>query len=166
MLLVLHRGVIILLLVSGLAACHWLNLTREEGANRATPQPKQQLPELAQWLEQRQQLCRQTRENRRLQVPQPVPSSAQGDSSPQRVLERLALASCEPGLNPGLLRQAISKAQALPSLPPDYRALMQLMDAHLTALEQLTAEKQAEVAALKNTLEALTKIEQQLEKKE
>jgi hypothetical protein len=144
-----------------LSACHWFDFRKTPSMSNQVFSTDSRLLSFEQWFLYRHDACLKSREERRLDYQQ-----FEKHVEESWVLKRLALASCEPGLTPGLLRKSINQAKQLPNLSSSYLALIQLLESNLQAMEQAIEQKQAEVSALKKTLDALTKIEQQLEKKE
>lgn len=104
-------------------------------------------PAVDQWLRERRELCELSVEQRKAQF-QRI-ESRRAHHSLRDHLQKLALASCQPELTPGLLRQALSDAENASTLAPEQRELLAL----ISALDQSTRILETRNEQLKTELE-------------
>ena len=149
---------VVILSVLVLVACQ---SHRNNGENRfATPlmQSEQSLPTISEVLLYRKQVCQSDKDKQEqwLQQYRAVEKSWVD-------LERLILASCRPDMTPGVLKNQLVKLKKQNNWPEDYKALFALMSAQINALNNSVEQKQQTIDQLNKTIEALTRIEQDLE---
>jgi hypothetical protein len=153
--------IMLILSILVLTACQ--SQRNNSGNHFATPlmQSEQSLPELSEVLLYRSQICQSDADKQEQWLQQYRTIDKRWAE-----LERLIIASCRPDMTPGILKNQLVKLKKQDKWPSDYKALFALMSAQLNALNNSVEQKQQTIDQLNKTIEALTRIEQDLESRE
>lgn len=110
-----------------------------------------------QWLRERHALCALSIEQRKARF-QRI-EQGRGDHTLLDHLQKLALASCQPELTPGLLRQALSDAANIAALAQEQRELVALISALDQSARILETRNEQLRADLERTISGIRDIE-------
>lgn len=146
------RPLLTLALATLLAGCQ----TLEPSPAAVSACPDDHQPDLASsWLLKREQLCLLEGEEQRSRLREVE------NSSEQKRIEKILLASCEPEKTPGLLREALNELQG--HSDPAMQALVNMIHDHAHSYRVLE-ERNAQLAAqLETTIDGLRQIEADME---
>lgn len=126
-------------------------LALEEGC----PPPAESSVE--QWLRERHTLCALSTEQKKARFQRL--EQRRGDHTLRDHLQKLALASCQPELTPGLLRQALSDTVNIAALAQDQRELVALISALDQSARILEVRNEQLKADLERTINGIRDIE-------
>ncbi len=112
---------------------------------------------VAQWLEERDRLCRLSMDQQKLQFRQI--EDGKNESIRENRMKRMLLSSCQPDRTPGLLRQSLDDVAKIDDLSPDERQLVELVRSFEQSNRILESRNQNLKSDLEETVNGIREIE-------
>ena len=132
-------------------------VSRSMGADESCARPMAGESAVDRWLRERSAVCQLSTEEQKAEL-QRI-EQIQGEHTLSDDLQRLALASCQPDLTPGLLRQALNAVASTEALAEEQRRLIALIAALDRSSRLLETRNEQLKAELERTINGIRDIE-------